>query len=66
MSQMYWTYKKITTRKLYGVVPISKSNGIVMHFRPKQVVSIGESEENVHQHLYILAQLCPTAKIGYR
>lgn len=66
ISQLFWAYKKITTRKLYGVVPLSKSHGLVLHFRPKQTVSIGENEESIHQHLYILAQLCPTAKIGYR
>jgi hypothetical protein len=64
LSQMYWSYKKITKRSV-NFIPAGKDFGVVMHFRPNKVVTIKEQEKNVEQHLMLLIKLCPNAKFGY-
>jgi hypothetical protein len=64
MSQMYWAYKKIT-KKSVNFIPTGKDYGLVMHFKPKQSITIKEPEASVTQHLTMLINLCPQAKFGY-
>lgn len=64
LSQMYWAYKKIIRNSVY-FIPTGKSYEIIMHFKPNQTVTVKESEENVNQYLFLIAQFCPTAKFGY-
>src|SRR3989344_918834 len=64
LSQMYWAYKKVV-KKSVNFIPTGKDYEVVMHFKPKQTVSIKESDESVNKHLMLLIQLCPEAKFGY-
>jgi hypothetical protein len=64
MSQMFWAYKKVI-KKSVNFIPTGKDYEVVIHFKPSKTVAIKESEENVNQHLMLLAHLCPEAKFGY-
>lgn len=65
LSQLFWMYKSIVKRSV-NFIPTGKHHELSMHFRPNIKVSIKEDEATVNQNLYILANLCPAAKLGYR
>jgi|WetSurMetagenome_2_1015567.scaffolds.fasta_scaffold43901_1 hypothetical protein len=64
LSQLHWAYKKITKKSL-NFIPYGKDYAIVMHFRPKEMVEIKSSEDNINKTLFLLTQLCPETKYGY-
>ncbi len=65
LPQCTWIYKRITSHKAYGLVTISKSYDVIMHFPKNISKTVSGSEEQVNDLLYKLSQVCPKAKLGY-
>ncbi len=65
-SKVAWVYKHVTRQKLYYIITIGKSYGIVLGFADgtRQMVSV-KNEAVANEHLENLQKLCPKAVFGY-
>jgi hypothetical protein len=60
-----WAYQKVTTTKVYGVVPVSKSNALVLALRDGQRLHANNGERDIHSLLGWLQTNMPWVPLGY-
>jgi hypothetical protein len=64
LKHLIWAYQKVTTRRLYFVIPISKTQEAVLKFYGGNA-SLQGPEKLVHEVLGFVASRAPWAILGY-
>ena len=65
VSDLIWAHAKLTTTRLYGVVPISRLNSVVVYDRFGGIHTRETNEDKVQDILRVIHSAAPWAFIGF-
>lgn len=65
LNDLLWIYEKVTTRRLYGVIPTSKSHSAILRDRYRSEISCAAGHEGVTKILSEIDLRAPWVVVGY-
>jgi hypothetical protein len=65
LSELYWIYKKVTSKRKSFSTKGASHYSAVLHFKPNKMVEVSGSETQINDYLLGLATLRPGIKVGY-
>ena len=64
LSDLLWAHPQVTTKKLYGIIPTSKSHATVLSFADA-AIKVGTTKDQIPAIMEHLANVAPWALLGY-